>query len=138
MTEMTYKIPGPHVVAETIDGETIAINLETGRYFSMCDSAATIWQLVMDGCTISRIMAKFEGDVRQMGSEIASFIQQLVDEGLVASSEAETSEAPDAMRKMAYATPRLEVYTDLQDLLILDPIHDVDEQGWPRAKTRAV
>jgi len=38
----------------------------------------------------------------------------------------------------AWVAPRLEKFTDLQTLLLLDPIHDVDEQGWPRvAPSRA-
>jgi hypothetical protein len=28
----------------------------------------------------------------------------------------------------------LERYTDMQELLLLDPIHDVDESGWPHRK----
>jgi hypothetical protein len=28
----------------------------------------------------------------------------------------------------------LERYTDMQELLLLDPIHDVDQTGWPRRK----
>jgi hypothetical protein len=30
--------------------------------------------------------------------------------------------------------PLLRKYTDMRDLLLLDPIHDVDEQGWPVRK----
>ena len=33
-----------------------------------------------------------------------------------------------------YAAPKLATYSDLQDLLLLDPIHDVDETGWPAAR----
>ena len=32
-----------------------------------------------------------------------------------------------------YTAPKLATYSDLQDLLLLDPIHDVDETGWPAA-----
>jgi hypothetical protein len=28
--------------------------------------------------------------------------------------------------------PKLEKYTDMEDLLLLDPIHDVQEVGWPQ------
>ena len=30
-----------------------------------------------------------------------------------------------------FEAPRLTKYTDMRDLLVLDPIHDVDESGWP-------
>ena len=31
---------------------------------------------------------------------------------------------------------QLAVYEDMQDLLLLDPIHDVDETGWPARKSQ--
>ena len=45
--------------------------------------------------------------------------------------------APDVSDYLAngYQPPVLETYADLQDILLLDPVHDVDETGWP--KTRA-
>jgi hypothetical protein len=30
----------------------------------------------------------------------------------------------------------LERYEDMQDLILLDPVHEVEEEGWPRAKTK--
>jgi hypothetical protein len=30
-----------------------------------------------------------------------------------------------------FTAPALEKYNDMQDLLLLDPIHETDEQGWP-------
>jgi hypothetical protein len=30
-----------------------------------------------------------------------------------------------------WVAPTLTVYADMQDLFQLDPIHDVDETGWP-------
>jgi hypothetical protein len=30
----------------------------------------------------------------------------------------------------------LQKYTDMADLLLLDPIHEVDEQGWPQPAPR--
>ena len=31
----------------------------------------------------------------------------------------------------AFQKPTFEKYTDMQQLLLLDPIHDVDDTGWP-------
>jgi hypothetical protein len=30
-----------------------------------------------------------------------------------------------------YQEPKLGKYTDMQELLLLDPVHEVDEAGWP-------
>lgn len=38
------------------------------------------------------------------------------------------------VQKLAFQTPVIEKFTDMADLLLLDPIHEVDETaGWPRA-----
>jgi hypothetical protein len=37
----------------------------------------------------------------------------------------------------AFVAPVLHKHTDMQDLLLLDPIHEVDETGWPSVKKDA-
>ena len=34
--------------------------------------------------------------------------------------------------KLPFEAPVLYTYTDMAELLLLDPIHDVDETGWPK------
>jgi hypothetical protein len=31
----------------------------------------------------------------------------------------------------AFEPPLLEKFTDMEDLLLLDPVHEVDGRGWP-------
>jgi hypothetical protein len=33
-----------------------------------------------------------------------------------------------------FMPPELEVFTDMKDLLLLDPIHAIGEAGWPNKK----
>ena len=47
---------------------------------------------------------------------------------------AAVSPMPAHQARGAYRTPVLSIYTDMQDLLLLDPIHDVDQAGWPTRK----
>ncbi len=67
-------------------------------------------------------------------------------EGLVERSEgAGESVAPDpaAARgnghqdSLAFEAPKLEKFTDMQDLVLLDPVHEVDDVGWPAARPDA-
>ena len=76
-------------------------------------------------------------------SDIAAGIQQLFAdlqaEQLIVADEATSvngdmftmSEAADGRSRLPFAAPVLHKYTDMEDLLLLDPIHDVDESGWP-------
>ena len=34
--------------------------------------------------------------------------------------------------RLWFEAPSLEKYTDMQDLVLLDPVHEVDQTGWPR------
>ena len=36
-----------------------------------------------------------------------------------------------------YGLPALERFTDMEDLLLLDPVHDVEEMGWPHVNPNA-
>ncbi len=49
--------------------------------------------------------------------------------GAVAADASGESYSPPA--KTAFVTPELTRYTDIEDMLILDPIHEVDASGWP-------
>ena len=41
---------------------------------------------------------------------------------------------PALAAKKPYTAPAVQKYDDLEDLLLLDPIHEVDEAGWPVAR----
>jgi len=34
-----------------------------------------------------------------------------------------------------YTKPVLNVFTDMQEVIALDPVHDVSEKGWPHKKS---
>jgi hypothetical protein len=57
-------------------------------------------------------------------------------EGLVVPLE-EDAASPDSTNRQplpepsGFEPPVLEKFTDMQDLILLDPVHEVDERGWP-------
>jgi hypothetical protein len=40
-------------------------------------------------------------------------------------------------KQQEFSRPILTKYTDMKELLLLDPIHEVDETGWPNPKVKA-
>ena len=69
--------------------------------------------------------------------QIRRFIDQLVAAGLVVEEDGgqaspSVAETP-ALATTPWSTPVLESHDDLQDLLLLDPVHEVTEAGWPHA-----
>ena len=43
---MRLRVNRPTVISETIDGEAVVINLDSGHYYSLDGTAGEIWSLV--------------------------------------------------------------------------------------------
>ena len=141
-----YKINSPKVIYETIDGETVIVNLDTGNYYSLEKVGADIWALIGSGLPVPKIIEdiaiRHTGERKAIDQAIHEFFGDLQHEGLIMIDETQGSEVQPVIQHRTEETevlpvfenPILQKYTDMQDLLLLDPIHDVDETGWPSQK----
>ena len=149
MVGLRFRVNTPDVMHETIDGEVIVINLVSGNYYSFRGTGAEIWALVDGQGVLSvdeiaeALALRFGSPRSEINSAVASFLEDLLEEGLVAHTEAmegarrEPAEQANGVPKKAFELPRVEKYTDMQDLVLLDPVHQVDDTGWPRARPDA-
>jgi hypothetical protein len=130
------EINGPRVVAEVFDNEVVVIHLERGNYYSLTGSATRIWPLL--GCGLdaraigARVAATLTAEERPAAeAAVLLFLQQLQAEELVRTGPGEGS-PPALVDGHAFQPPQLERFTDMQELIALDPVHDVaDAEGWP-------
>lgn len=127
-----------NVAHEQFEDEHIVVNLESGKYYALRAEGGDIWALVMaglDGDTIAaQIASAYSGPVADIAASVSSFLDRLIEEALlvpVPGAAAASTAAALAPRHRAFATPSFELHNDLQDLLLLDPIHEVDPAGWP-------
>ena len=129
-----FRINAPRVTHQTIDGETIIIDFENGAYFSIDGVGSVIWEAVAQNTSanavIDLITKHYAGDNVEIKQAVEKFMIELQHE----SPDASTLPIPTSATQPEFQTPMLTKYTDMQDLLLLDPIHDVDEQGWPLKK----
>lgn len=143
-----FRVNKPKVINEIIDGEAIIVNLDNGNYYSTDKVGALIWNLMDTGLANQQIVEtlaqQYTGCPDAMTEGVSQLITQLQHEGLIVpQQEGETSThdansqiqdqeipAPNG-EKPLFEAPVLHKYNDMQDLLLLDPIHDVDETGWP-------
>ena len=132
-----WVVNAPVAVSEVIDGELVVINMQQGRYYSGDGLGAFIWQCIeqrVAPAAVEAVIATRYGLQRQqVGNVLQAFFDTLQTEGLIRPAApgdvlGDTAPAPTVE---AYEVPALKVYTDMQDLLLLDPIHDVGDQGWP-------
>lgn len=134
-----YRINEPQAACDIIDGEAVFIDFVSGSYFSVTGSGAEIVEMLRHGLSESEITAAFRdsdrGFTETSTTQIQSFIEVLLTEQLIVRQ----SEKPNSIDAVSYncrqfSPPGLEKFDDLQDLLLLDPIHDVDGTGWPARK----
>jgi hypothetical protein len=135
--EIVYKFNAPRMIHETIDKETVVIDTETGVYFSITGSGYLIVQALDQGARVAdlvaRLAAVFSLEPVVLHSQVTEFVAQLlVEEMIVADTNAPGATTDFALTAgEAYAPPVLEKFTDMHDLLLMDPIHEVSDAGWP-------
>ena len=129
------------VVHEQFGDETVIVNLDNGCYYSARGAGNAIWANLMASLSLAdtaqRMVWEYEGDAAIIGNQTAEFVGQLLDENLI--EEVTDQAAPPAPTSggnagKAWVAPTMEKYTDMEEMLQLDPIHEVDEMGWPQAK----
>ncbi len=143
--EQLLKINEPNVVHDTIDGETIILNLLTGNYFSLDGAGALIWDCIRDTGkwkpAIDILSRENPSLLEEIGQSVAVFVESLKEENLLipTSMNDNLDLSPELENRLvqagrSYSKPVLNKYTDMQELLLLDPIHDVNERGWPESQ----
>jgi len=138
-----FRVYTPQVTHETIDGEVVIINLDNGSYYSMNNAGAVIWDLLGAGMPVEQIVEviarSYSGDPREIETGVTALVEKLQQESLIVSDNGtRTDEANGAVvvaksgaELPPFECPVLHKYTDMEDLLLLDPIHEVDDAGWP-------
>ena len=138
-----FRVNNPAVVAEIIDGEAVIMNLKSGNYFSTEDIGSVVWQWIEDGLTFGQMLdlmnKRFTAERERIEPALAQFLNDLLSHELIREEATEGARvAAPALDPLAnlpgFSAPVLNVHADMKDLLLIDPIHDVSEVGWPTAK----
>ncbi len=139
MPEICYRINSPSVIHEKFDDELVAINLDTGVYHSLSGAAADAFQLLTEEATQAEVAealaTKYAASVDAIQAGLTPFFEQLRKENLICHVDVRTPRGPlqlaGAGSALPLVAPTLEAYRDLQSLFLLDPVHEVGEEGWP-------
>jgi hypothetical protein len=131
----TFDVAGPDVAAEEFDGEYVVLDLKNGMYYSVGGGAGVVWRALVAGHSAEALKQGVpDGDSR--AAEIDRTVEAFVGHGLMAAAPREASgDVGEFVAALLAAEPdfRVEGYGDLAELLVADPIHDVDtEVGWPK------
>ncbi len=134
-----FRVDPDKVVHETIEGEAILIHLDNGYYYSLDGAGAEIWGLLAESRSVDETAEALarEYDSDEVAGEVRRIADELVAENLleptdVAPATALNGDGPGERR--AFTTPVLKKYEDMQDFLLVDPIHETSDAGWPETK----
>lgn len=135
--EPGFELASTSLVQEVIDGEAIIMDMGSGCYYSTDGIGAVIWSAALAGAPQQNIIAAAERAFPNIaaGEQVERFLAELVNAGLLRPSDVPGSGSePNFAHTHRWAAPMLSIHLDMQDLLMLDPIHEVDSTGWPKPK----
>jgi hypothetical protein len=132
-----YRANAPRFVDETVDGEALIMDMVKGTYYSCVGASTVVYNGLKHGWTAEEaaaaLCATFELDPGDAKREVEDFLEELLrEEVLVVGNDVHRgSNGHQLAYTGAFEPLRLERYTDLADLILLDPVHDVSDAGWP-------
>jgi hypothetical protein len=134
--DQVHVIASSKIVWQNFDDELIVIHLESGIYYILNRSGASVWRMLEAGLAPAEAAQRGGNGSVEARAAALEFWRRLVEENPIRSAPAanssRTSSLEDAPAESAPGeTPSITVFKDMQDLFLLDPIHDVDDAGWP-------
>jgi hypothetical protein len=139
-----WRVVEESVSMERLDGETILINFETGQYFSFRGGAADVLWLVQTGVDrahwsvvlVDAFPSLTWDEAREV--ELDTFLVDLAAVGVISPSDAEGGQPeglPMDYERGTWTPLAVSANDDLADLLVIDPIHEASEDGWPQSRS---
>jgi c-di-AMP phosphodiesterase-like protein len=114
---MTH-ILNPRLIADVFDEDVIIANLDTGTFQ---DSSKVF----------NEIASKFQENSIEIVIELNECFKNMQDEEVIIVVDSEGKSKKVTLKEpLKYIKSEFLTYTDLQELLLLDPIHEIDEDEW--------
>lgn len=141
LTSSSYTFASQNIAAERFEGEYVILDLASGRYIALSAHAGAIWDALMAGMSPDAIGDAIEADESRREA-LNAFVSQLAELALIAPmdepapSTSLNGQLDEISRVEGPLELTIDVFDDLSELLLADPVHDVDEDaGWPRNKS---
>lgn len=135
-----FLIKDTNIVAEIFGDEVVIVNLESGIYYSLRGTSAQVWIRLQNGYSlteaIDELSSMYDGSPAEIAELAEAFTRELINHQLIKISSNGTERIPadSNLPRSLFTKPVIEIFSDMQDILLLDPVHDVDPEGWPVTK----
>ncbi len=135
-TTTPFRAARPDVIDETFEGEVTLIDLRSGMFYGLDAPASAIWLQAREGrspaAVVDALAGSYGTSAEELAATVVAFLDRLCEEQLLV--PAETEAPPVTLAEVgAWADPQMQCFSDMQELLLLDPVHDIelDANGWP-------
>lgn len=126
----TYNLNSSEIMAESFDEDLVLLNINSGVYFRVAERAKAFLAKVMEGTPPAAIIAALSKQDAAAGEEAGTFFEILKQNNILTEAPFTLQTAPNALEMDALlATGNsfiFEGFDDLMDLVMADPVHDVD------------
>ena len=126
------------VYASIADGQYVILNFVSGAYYSLNTPSTAVLQDILDGAPESDVEAAL-GRIwpsEDVHAALQTFLGRLQELEVLCPEEAAAPAAAVHSAALSGNEPldlRVDEYNDVADLLLMDPIHEVSEEGgWPQ------
>lgn len=120
----SFQINTQEVIFDVFDDEAVVMNLGTGLYYSLSKSATEIWKFFV-------IPSALNESSLAILSLHRDFIDLLINQNLILPVHLETKIVNEIV--FTNGPVKITKFEDMQDLLLLDPVHDIalNNDVWP-------
>ena len=138
---MEFRLRKSDLSIERLDGEIIAIDFLSGKYGSFIGPSADVLWLVQLGVPRESWVKLLEDSFvslpgsKELESDVDSFLQNMADLGIIEPAgelDGMVDSLPADYVRGIWTPPVYAIEDDLVDLLLIDPIHDTSDDGWPQ------
>jgi hypothetical protein len=127
------------VVFEEYEDEIIFLQLKEGFYYTLDRMAADIFVALLRADSIETALGylsqRYLTDHDELNRTCQKMINQLTEEKLIVERANTSSEHGELTsytgKKQQLSEYHIEKFEDIQDILKFDPVHEVNEDGWP-------
>ena len=138
-----YTLASKNISGEIIHDELIIIDLAQGVYFTSKGAALYLWKAIVFGSEVAEVidqLSKKADDPVGFIKKSETWINALTSHGIIKKEIGQGTPVSADWLKSEHLTnivpPTYEMHQDLEDILLFDPVHDVDGLGWPKPPMR--
>lgn len=138
-----YTVNEEKMFFDIADGQAVVINFVTGIYYGFTPLGSAVIEALVNGASEQTVLKALQARPncpKDMEQDLHGFIGELTEKEILTGDGSGSGEEPvfeDSAFEEGFLLA-LQEFSDVQELLLADPVHEVDvDMGWPIMKEEA-